>query len=123
MNALVISPYSTFLALNIDPWDALRNLRRMDDMGWCGAYGFYEAADYSSVRRRRFGRRQPQLVRCWMAHHQGMSLLAVANFLNGNIVQRWFHSERRVQATELLLHEKPVAYVRRTDMSHEIVTA
>jgi hypothetical protein len=51
-----------------------------------------------------------------MAHHQGMSLLALGNFLSDNVVQKWFHSERRVQATELLLHEKPVAHVRRRDM-------
>jgi cyclic beta-1,2-glucan synthetase len=42
-----------------------------------------------------------------MAHHQGMSLLAIANFLNDGVVQTWFHSHPRVQATELLLDEKP----------------
>jgi len=51
-----------------------------------------------------------------MAHHQGMSLLAIANFLDDEIVQRWFHNNPRVQATELLLHEKPVAHVTRTDL-------
>jgi hypothetical protein len=50
-----------------------------------------------------------------MAHHQGMSLLALANFLHNNIVQQWFHSERRVQATELLLHERPVSHLRSAD--------
>jgi hypothetical protein len=114
VQALVISPYSTFLALDVDPSGALRNLGRMSDMGWFGSYGFYEAADYSSVRRRLW--QQPyQLVRCWMAHHQGMSLLALANFLHNNIVQQWFHSERRVQATELLLHERPVSHLRSAD--------
>jgi hypothetical protein len=49
-----------------------------------------------------------------MAHHQGMSLLTIANFLHDGVVQQWFHSEPRVQATELLLHEKPVAHVRAT---------
>jgi cyclic beta-1,2-glucan synthetase len=44
-----------------------------------------------------------------MVHHQGMSLLSLANFLCDNIVQRWFHSHRRVQASELLLQEKSVA--------------
>jgi cyclic beta-1,2-glucan synthetase len=115
LNGLVISPYSTFLALTVDPAGALRNLRRMADLHWFGSYGFYEAADYSSSRRR-FWRPNSKLVRCWMTHHQGMSLLALANFLKGNVVQRWFHSNRRVQATELLLHEKPVAHVRRRDV-------
>jgi cyclic beta-1,2-glucan glucanotransferase len=114
VQALVISPYSTFLALDVDPSGALRNLGRMSDMGWFGSYGFYEAADYSSVRRRLWQPRY-QLVRCWMAHHQGMTLLALANFLHNNIVQQWFHSDRRVQATELLLHERPVSHLRRAD--------
>ena len=114
-SALVISPYSTFLALNTDPVAAVRNLQRMADMGWFGSHGFYEAADFTSARRK-FWKGPPKLVRCWMAHHQGMSLLALANFLNDNVVQKWFHAERRVQATELLLHEKPVAHVRRRDL-------
>ena len=113
--ALVISPYSTFLALNTDPEGALRNLRSMAGSGWFGSCGFYEAADYTGTRRR-FWRAKPQLVKCWMAHHQGMSLLALANFLNDSVVQKWFHADRRVQATELLLHEKPVAHVRRQDI-------
>ena len=112
--ALVIAPYSTFLALNIDPQASLLNLHRMADLGWLSAYGFYEAADYTSVRRR-FGRRRPKMALCWMAHHQGMSLLALGNFLYDNIVQRWFHKDGRVQATELLLHEKPVAHVQRSE--------
>ena len=120
INALVVSPYSTFLALSVDPVGAMRNLRRMSDMGWFGSYGFYEAADYSSVRRKLWQERH-QVVRCWMAHHQGMSLLALANFLHDNVVQKWFHAERRVQATELLLHEKPVSHVRRRDLPHSLV--
>ena len=100
----VISPYSTFLALEIDPVAATRNLRKMQRKGWLGAHGFYEALDFSRAKSR-----APEVVRCWMAHHQGMSLLAIANFLDDEIVQRWFHSNPRVQATELLLQEKPAA--------------
>jgi cyclic beta-1,2-glucan synthetase len=58
-----------------------------------------------------------------MAHHQGKSLLALANFQNDDVVQKWFHAERRVQATELLLHEKPVAHVRRRDMPRRLAAA
>ena len=107
---MVVSPYSTFLALNVDRQGALANLRRMDALGWFGPYGFYEAADYTRPRRR-FGARY-ELVLSWMVHHQGMSLLSLANFLCDNVVQGWFHSDRRVQATELLLQEKPVAQMR-----------
>lgn len=122
VDALVISPYSTFLALTTDAAGAVSNLRRMADMGWFGSRGFYEAADFGSGRRR-FWRNRPQLVRCWMVHHQGMSLLALANFMHDNVVQEWFHAERRVQATELLLHEKPVAHVRRQDLPRRVAAA
>jgi hypothetical protein len=99
----VISPYSTFLALSVDAPEALRNLRRMASAGWVGSYGFYEAADYSTSPHK------PVLIREWMAHHQGMSLLAVVNLLRDNIVQRWFHDNALVQSTERLLHEMPVS--------------
>jgi cyclic beta-1,2-glucan synthetase len=98
----VVSPYSTFLALGVDSLAALRNLSHMESLGWVGAYGFYEAADYTAPGR-------PVLVREWMAHHQGMSLLAILNLLNDNVVQRWFHDNPVVQSTELLLHEMPVS--------------
>jgi len=96
----IISPYSTLLALSIDGPTALHNLRKMDSAKWVGAFGFYEAADYTESRRK------PTLVREWMAHHQGMSLLAIVNALHSNVVQQWFHANPAVQATELLLHEK-----------------
>jgi cyclic beta-1,2-glucan synthetase len=97
----VVSPYSTFLALSVDTRESLRNLRRMESYGWVGPFGFYEAADYMASRR------SPELVREWMAHHQGMSLLAITNLLRDNVVQHWFHENPLVQATELLLHEIP----------------
>ncbi len=98
----VISPYSTFLALPQLRTDALSNLRLMEANGWVGDYGFYEAADYTQAG-------EPRLVRSWMAHHQGMSLLSLLNLLHGNVLQRWFHANPRVRAAELLLHEKPVS--------------
>lgn len=107
---MIVSPYSTFLALNVDRQGALANLRRMASMEWFGSYGFYEAADYSRPHKR-FGPRY-ELVLSWMVHHQGMSLLSLANFLYNDVVQGWFHCDRRVQATELLLQEKPVAQMR-----------
>jgi cyclic beta-1,2-glucan synthetase len=98
----VISPYSTFLALMIDEMEALKNLKRMASIGWVGAYGFYEAGDYQKSLKK------PVLVREWMAHHQGMSLLAVLNLLHNNKAQEWFHANANLKATELLLHEKPI---------------
>ena len=83
-------------------------------MGWTGAYGFYEATDYSTG--------SPEIVRSWMAHHQGMSLLAIANVLFDNPFQRYFHAEPYVLATELLLHERvPAGLV--TEVEELTVTA
>ena len=98
----VISPYSTYLALPLLRDEALTNLHRMTSMGWTGAYGLYEAVDYTEGG-------EPKLVRSWMAHHQGMSLLALTNLLREDIIQRWFHSNAIVRAAELLLHEKPLS--------------
>jgi hypothetical protein len=107
---LVVAPYATMLALAIDPAAAIRNLRGMNKRGWLGKFGYYEAADFTAdVRPSR--RQRYALVRSWMAHHQGMSLLAIANFLKSDVVQQWFRRDPRVQATELLLQERPVAHV------------
>ncbi len=97
-NALVVSPYSSFLAAAIDPAAAVENLRHMQEFGWLGRYGFYEAIDYSEAGG--------EAVRIWMAHHQGMSLLAIVNLLFDNPMRQYFHAEPQVLATELLLHER-----------------
>ena len=96
--ALVISPYSSFLAIAVDPPAALKNLRQMEEFGWSGRYGFYEAVDYTHSGG--------EVVRSWMAHHQGMSLLAICNLLFENPIQGYFHAEPQTLATELLLHER-----------------
>jgi len=107
---IVVAPYATMLTLGVDPAEAISNLRWMTKKGWFGAYGYYEAADFTPdvrpTRRQRFA-----LVRSWMVHHQGMSLLAIANFLKNGIVQQWFSRDARVQATELLLQERPAGSV------------
>lgn len=98
----VVSPYSTFLALTVDPPAAIDNLRRMANQGWTGAYGFYEAIDF------RRGRNKPEAVREWMAHHQGMCMMGLLNLLDDNVVQHWFYENTQMRAVELLLHEKPI---------------
>jgi len=99
----VVSPYSTFLALMVDREKAIANLDRMASAGWGARYGFFEAADYSQSLS------TPELVREWMAHHLGMSLLAIANALRANIVQRWFHANAIVRSTDLILQEAPAS--------------
>lgn len=101
---LVVSPYSTFLAIEIDPTGALVNLERMERAGGLGHWGFYEALDYTPERVPP-GRRLI-VVRCHMSHHQGMSLIALGNLLCGGSTRRRFHAHALVRATELLLQER-----------------
>jgi hypothetical protein len=103
---LVISPYSSCLALMIDGKAAIDNLLGMARKKWLTDYGFYESADYTPYSAGRFGRRPCDLVKCWMAHHQGMTLAALCNVLLDWPFQRWFHTEPLVQASELLLQER-----------------
>src|SRR3984893_5103203 len=100
----VITPYAAVLALSVDPAAAVKNLRKMEASGWLGPYGFYESADYKEATAA--NTRSPELVYCWMAHHQGMSLLAISNLLSESVFQRLFHEEVMVAATERLLHER-----------------
>lgn len=101
---MVVAPYSTMLALPIDPHDSIENLKRLAGEGANGPYGYYEAVDYTPERLligSKFG-----IVKSYMAHHQGMSLLSLNNYLNGNIMQRRFHNDPVVDAAKLLLQEK-----------------
>ena len=116
---LVIAPYATVLALEADRGSALANLYEMEKMGWLGEFGFYESADYSANTQHPPGSKYT-LVRSWMAHHQGMSLLAITNLLANKPFQRWFHADPRVRATELLLHEKPVQVAPPQDLPRTV---
>jgi hypothetical protein len=101
---LVVSPYSTFLALQVAPEAAIHNLEIMSNIGCLSSRGFYESCDFTPVQESPDG--NFEIIRCWMAHHQGMSLVALSNFLNQNSNQKWFSREPRVMAAELLLHER-----------------
>ncbi|MGH7170837.1 MAG: glucoamylase family protein, partial [Gemmataceae bacterium] len=101
---LVIAPYATALAAVVRPHDALRNFRHLAAEGALGKYGYYEALDYT--RGRLMENHRSLVVRCYMAHHQGMSLTALANCLLGEVMVRRFHAEPMVRATELLLQER-----------------
>jgi len=101
---LVVSPYSTILAAKVRPDEAMENLRRLEREGALSRYGFYEALDYTPERVKKG--ENCTLVRAYMAHHQGMSLIALNNLLNRNAMQNRFHSDPAVQATELLLQER-----------------
>ncbi len=101
---VVIAPYATGLAAMIDPAAALKNFRRLAAAGASGGYGFYEALDYTAPRLPEDA--QVAVVRTYMAHHQGMMLVAIANALHDGVMRARFHAEPIVQATELLLQER-----------------
>ena len=99
----VTAPYATFLALMVDPEGAMKNIRRLEADGLEGDYGFYEAVDYTP---KRLINGRYAIVGSFMAHHQGMSLVAIDNCLNGNIMQERFHADAAVRSARLLLQEK-----------------
>jgi cellobiose phosphorylase len=101
---LVIAPYASVLALMVAPEAACLNLQRMADEGFVGKYGFYEAIDYTPARQRRG--QSHVVVRSFMAHHQGMSLLALDYLLLNQPMQQRFAADRLFQAILLLLQER-----------------
>jgi cellobiose phosphorylase len=116
---LVIAPYATMLALSVDPSAAIANLHRLTAAGAEGRYGYYEAIDYTPGRAVRDPRRATDgpgrpaqtdskgaIVRTFMVHHQGMSLLAMDNALHDYPLVDRFLAEPVVEATELLLQER-----------------
>lgn len=100
----VAAPYATFLALHVDPEGSVQNIKRLEEEGLDGPYGFYESADYTPERQ--LFERKRAIVKSYMAHHQGMSLLSLNNFLNEDIMQERFHSDPEMHAARLLLSEK-----------------
>jgi cyclic beta-1,2-glucan synthetase len=101
---LVITPYASLLALPFRPNEVLRNIQRLTALDMQGRYGFYEAADFTSARLS-IGNRYA-LVQSYMAHHQGMILLALANYLLDKRMIRRFHADPRIKGVELLLQER-----------------
>ena len=102
--SLVVAPYATALAAMVDPGAAARNFARLAAIGARGRYGFYEALDYTRTRLPKG--KDVAIVRAFMAHHQGMTVVAIANGLLDGVVRARFHAEPMVQATELLLQER-----------------
>jgi len=101
---VVIAPYATALAAMIDPTAAVRNFADLASEGGCGHYGYYEALDYTRSRVPEGSR--VAVVRAYMAHHQGMSVTALANSLLSAPMRARLHVDPAVQAVELLLHER-----------------
>ncbi|WP_139556744.1 GH36-type glycosyl hydrolase domain-containing protein [Methylotetracoccus oryzae] len=101
---LVIAPYATALAAMYLPHAAVANFARLEKEGALGRYGFYEALDFTPIRLAeglRVG-----IVRCYMSHHQGMSLVAFANVVHDGAMRHRFHHVPLIQAVDLLLQER-----------------
>ncbi|MGH2521415.1 MAG: glucoamylase family protein, partial [Anaerolineales bacterium] len=103
---VVIAPYASALALPFAPRTALRNLERITELGGLGRHGLYEALDYGSPPRRIVGGGSPTVVRSYMVHHQGMSLIAMDNALNQHAMARRVHTDLRIASVEPLLLER-----------------
>ncbi|OLD65682.1 MAG: hypothetical protein AUI47_01570 [Acidobacteria bacterium 13_1_40CM_2_68_5] len=101
---VVVAPYATALAAMVDPRAALDNFARLEEAGARGPYGFYDALDYTPSRLPEKAR--VAVVRAYMAHHQGMTLVSMGNVVHDGATQRRFHSHPMVQAAELLLQER-----------------
>jgi cyclic beta-1,2-glucan synthetase len=101
---LVIAPYASALALMVAPEEAARNLETLSTHGLEGKYGFYDAVDYTPTHLPRG--HSNVVVRSFMAHHQGMSLLSLAYLLLDRPMQKRFESDPAFQATMLLLQER-----------------
>ncbi|MFZ1468481.1 MAG: glucoamylase family protein [Paracoccaceae bacterium] len=100
----VVAPYASALASQFRPRDAVANLARLAALGAAGRFGFFDAVDFTP-------RRLPDgvshvVVRTVMAHHQGMTIAAIANTVLDGIHRRRFHDDPVVQAAELLLQER-----------------
>lgn len=99
---LVVSPYSSYLALAVSPPAALRNLRRLQKLRPPGRYGLWEAYDFTPSRCAMVG----EAVRCVMAHHLGMSLAAADNALTDGAMRRRFMSDPAMSSCRGLLEER-----------------
>ena len=112
----VVAPYATLLALLVRPERALSNLTKLEQAGAWGPYGYYEAIDYTPGRVAASDDGEPrEVVQSYMAHHQGMGLVAVANALQQGRFQERFHRDPLVRSVEILLQERVPTVVEKID--------
>lgn len=116
---LVIAPYATMLAVNVSPIAAYKNIEVLKQFGAEGDYGFYEAVDFITPKNEKL--KKQNIVKSFFAHHQGMSLVSLNNFINKKIMQKRFHKEPIIQATELILEEKQPSYIVIREPQKDIV--
>jgi cyclic beta-1,2-glucan synthetase len=122
---LVIAPYASLIALGLRPRDVFDNIDQLVDRGALGLYGLYEAIDFTPTLANQTHR--GAVVQSYMAHHQGMIMLALLNYLQGDHMVRRFHADPRIQSIELLLQEqlpaRPQLELPRAEALHNAVSA
>lgn len=99
---IVVTPYASLLALSMTPKDVLKNIENLKNLGAYNKFGLYESIDYTPSRVKE----KYEIVKTYMAHHQGLILLSINNYLNNNILKKRFEKEPSMKATEILLQEK-----------------
>jgi len=117
---MVVAPYASVMALMVDTKAAFKNILRLKRDGLVGQYGFYEAVDYTPERIPKGEKKG--IVRSYMVHHQGMSLLSLTNVIYQNIFQKRFHNIPEIKSVEPLLHERIPTKVVFTKSDKEKIT-
>ena len=101
---IVVSGYGSIMAITDDPIDVLKNIDILKKYNMYGKYGLYEAIDFTPERLGK--NKKYEVVKTYMAHHQGLILLSINNLVNNNILQERFHKNPEIQAVDILLQEK-----------------
>lgn len=103
-SALVVAPYASILMLEFAPKKVHNNLQKLKKIGMYSSFGFYESIDYT--REHLHDNAENEVIRTYLAHHQGMTLTAINNYINNGIVRNRFHSDEGVKSAEILLKER-----------------
>ena len=101
---LVVSSYGSMLAIAVEPKEVIKNLKLLKQYQMQGKYGLYESVDFTPER---LGKNKKfEVVKTYMAHHQGLILLSINNLVNHYILQERFHRNPSIQAVDILLQER-----------------
>ena len=101
---MVVSSYAIFLSMRFNAKEAIKNLRKLEKQNMYGKYGFYESIDYT-MDRLKYGKSY-EVVKTYMAHHQGLILLSINNLINNNILVKRFNNNPEIEAVDILLQER-----------------
>ncbi len=116
---MVVSSYGGFLAINEVPKEEIENIKRLEKEGMYGKYGFYESIDYTPERLEKG--KKSEIVKTYMAHHQGLILLSINNLFNTNILQKRFTKNPEIEAVTILLQETmPETFITTKDKKEKV---